>query len=343
LTHDRRRPATSDLSTSFAMPLSEEAWLAELYAGSVSLTAPSSTAGTILVIDDEDTFRSLVVRQLNGAGFNALEARDGPEAIKIFSERGKQISAVLLDVVMPNTSGRDVLTILRSYAPSLPVVVTSGYSRDSAVSLTEAERGIGFLGKPFSSVELATELRRVIAEPMPTARHAAAPRATAPALKTVRVLLVEDNPDDQELVRIMLRKSTDVMFDVEAVARLSDAIAQVSSRRFDALLVDLALPDSRNVDTVRELREKVPDVPLIALTGRDDMQTELAALAIGAQDYLIKGRDDARILMRAIRHAIERKRLENEQALLTNQLKKALAELHTLSHSVCPNCSQMFG
>jgi len=338
LTHDRRRPATSDLSTSFAMPLSEEAWLAELYAGSVSLTAPSSTAGTILVIDDEDTFRSLVVRQLNGAGFNALEARDGPEAIKIFSERGKQISAVLLDVVMPNTSGRDVLTILRSYAPSLPVVVTSGYSRDSAVSLTEAERRIGFLGKPFSSVELATELRRVIAEPMPTARHAAAPRATAPALKTVRVLLVEDNPDDQELVRIMLRKSTDVMFDVEAVARLSDAIAQVSSRRFDALLVDLALPDSRNVDTVRELREKVPDVPLIALTGRDDMQTELAALAIGAQDYLIKGRDDARILMRAIRHAIERKRLENEQALLTNQLKKALAELHTLSHSVCPTC-----
>ncbi len=325
------------------MPRSEESWLAELYAGSMSLAAPTSTAGTILVIDDEDTFRSLVVRQLTGAGFNAVEARNAVEAVQVLSERGKQITAVLLDVVMPNTLGSEVLPVLRSYAPSLPVVMTSGYSRDDVISLTEAERGVGFLGKPFTSVELATELRRVIAEPIRAARHAAAPRATVPALKTVRVLLVEDNPDDQELVRIMLRKSTDVMFDVEAVARLSDAIAQVSARRFDALLVDLALPDSRNVDTIRELREKAPDVPLIALTGRDDTQTELAALAIGAQDYLIKGRDDARILMRAIRHAIERKRLENEQALLTNQLKKALAELHTLSHSVCPNCSQMFG
>lgn len=314
-----------------------------MYAGDLSLCDTSSTAGTIPVVDDEDAFRSLVVRQLNGAGFNTVEARDGPEAIQILSQRGTQISAVLLDFVMPNTSGSDVLTVLRSYAPSLPVVIISGYSPDVVLPVTEAERGVGFLGKPFTAVELATELRRVIAAPIRAARHAAAPRAMAPALRTVRVLLVEDNADDQELVRIMLRKATDVVFDVEAVSRLTDAIAHLSARRFDAVLVDLALPDSRNINTVRELREKAPDIPLIALTGRDDMQTELAALAIGAQDYLIKGRDDARILMRAIRHAIERKRLENEQALLTNQLKKALAEIHTLSHGVCPNCAQMFG
>ncbi|MFI5231721.1 MAG: response regulator [Gemmatimonadales bacterium] len=325
------------------MAPSEESWLAALHAGDVLFADPAPTAGTILVIDDEDAFRSLVVRQLNGAGFNTVEARDGPEAIQIFAERGKQISAVLLDFVMPNTSGSDVLTILRSYAPSLPVVVTSGYSPSTVLPLTEAERRVGFLGKPFTSVELATELRRVIAAPMPAARHAAAPRPVAPALRTVRLLLVEDNADDQELVRIMLRRASDVVFDVEAVSRLADAIAQLSTRRFDALLVDLSLPDARNLETVRQLREKSPDLPLIALTGRDDVQTELAALAIGAQDYLIKGRDDARTLMRAIRHAIERKRLENEQALLTNQLKKALAELHTLSHAVCPNCSQMFG
>lgn len=314
-----------------------------MYAGSISLSGPPSTAGTILVIDDEDAFRSLVVRQLTGAGFNTVEARNGAEAIQVLSERGKQISAVLLDVVMPNTSGGEVLPILRSYAPSLPVVMTSGYSRSDVISLTEGDRGVGFLGKPFTSVELATELRRVMATPIRAARHAAAPRAMAGALKTVRILLVEDSADDQELVRIMLRKATDMVFDVEAVSHLADAIAQVSARRFDALLVDLTLPDSRNINTIRELREKAPDMPLIALTGRDDMQTELAALAIGAQDYLIKGRDDARILMRAIRHAIERKRLENEQALLTKQLKQALAEIHTLSHGICPNCAQMFG
>ncbi|HEY2849104.1 MAG TPA: response regulator, partial [Gemmatimonadaceae bacterium] len=164
-----------------------------------------------------------------------------------------------------------------------------------------------------------------------------------PAPQIVRILLVEDNADDQELVRVMLRRATDVVFEVKAVARLSDAVAELATQRFDALLVDLSLPDSRNIDTIRELRERSPDLPLIALTGRDDVQTELAALAIGAQDYLIKGRDDARILMRAIRHAIERKRLENEQALLTNQLKKALAEIRTLSHGICQDCGKSLG
>ncbi|MGH7654312.1 MAG: response regulator [Gemmatimonadaceae bacterium] len=312
------------------MAPTDESWSADPSAGDVALSDPSSTAATILVIDDEDRFRGLVVRQLVGAGFNTVEARDGSEAIQVFSERGKQISAVLLDLVMPNRSGTEVLTILRAYAPSLPVVITSGYAPSVVLPLMAAERGVGFLGKPFSSVELATELRRVIAEPMSAARHAAPPRATSAALRTVRILLVEDNPDDQDLVRRMLRKATDIAFEVEAVSRLADAITQVSTRRFDAVLVDLSLPDARNLQTVRHLREVSPDLPLIALTGRDDMQTELAALAIGAQDYLIKGRDDARTLVRSIRHAIERKRLENEQLLLTGQLKKALAEIHTL-------------
>ena len=85
--------------------------------------------------------------------------------------------------------------MLRSYAPGLPVVVTSGYSRDAVHSLTDAERGVGFLGKPFTAGELAAELRRVISLPLPAARHAPAPRPTPSglrampsALRTVRVL-----------------------------------------------------------------------------------------------------------------------------------------------------------
>lgn len=306
---------------------------------SVPHSETSSAAQTILVVDDEDTFRSLIVRQLKGAGFDTVEARDGSEAIHIVSERSTHISAVLLDMVMPNTCGSEVLAMLRSFAPGLPVVITSGYSRSAVLPLAGSERGVGFLGKPFTGVELATELRRVLGAPLPAARHTPAPRLSAPsAPRVVRILLVEDNADDQELVRVMLRRATDVVFEVSAVARLSDAVAELTTHRFDALLVDLSLPDSRNIDTIRELRERSPDLPLIALTGRDDVQTELAALAIGAQDYLIKGRDDARILMRAISHAIERKRLENEHALLTNQLKKALA-----SQGICPNCAKTLG
>jgi len=130
----------------------------------------------ILVVDDEDSFRQVVVRQLTNAGFSTIEARDGSEAIKKFAERREEITAVLLDLVMPNTSGGETLTILRYYVPDLPVVVTSGYSEIDALSLKDTERGVGFLRKPFTATELTTELRRVINERLPKHRHSTPPR-----------------------------------------------------------------------------------------------------------------------------------------------------------------------
>lgn len=298
------------------------------------------------MVDDEDTFRSLVIRQLHGAGYKTMEARDGTEALGVFAECGSEISAVLLDLVMPNTSGSEALSMLRYYSPGLPVVITSGYPPREAASLAETERGVGFLAKPFSASALTAELARVMGEKSPPRARHATPDHKRPVVaraKTVRLLLVEDNPDDQALTMRLLNNAPDVEFDLEVVSRLSDAIALLSTIKFDVMLVDLALPDSTNLDTLRELQQKAPEVAMIALTGSANPQTERAAFAMGAQDYLIKGQDDARILMRAIRHAMARKRLENEQAELTRQLRKALAELRTLHGllPVCVNCKRV--
>jgi two-component system, cell cycle sensor histidine kinase and response regulator CckA len=131
---------------------------------------------TILVVDDEESFRSVVVRQLRNAGFEVIEARDGSDAIKQFATRRDDIDAVLLDLVMPNTSGGETLAILRYYSPGLPVVVTSGYSELDAVSLTETERGVGFLKKPFTAGQLTTELHRVLGERSSRHRHSTPPK-----------------------------------------------------------------------------------------------------------------------------------------------------------------------
>lgn len=136
------------------------------------LTRPEA----ILVVDDEEHFRAGVVRQLKEAGFETIEARDGADAVKRFAERREEISAVLLDLVMPNTSGGETLAILRYYEPTLPIVVTSGYSELDAKSLRGTERGVGFLGKPFTATELTTELRRVINERLPKHRHSTPPK-----------------------------------------------------------------------------------------------------------------------------------------------------------------------
>ena len=130
----------------------------------------------ILVVDDEESFRAAVVRQLQNAGFSTIEARDGSDAIKKFAERREEITAVLLDLVMPNTSGGETLAILRYYDSTLPIVVTSGYSEIDALRLRETERGVGFVGKPFTAAELTNELRRVISERPPRHRHSTPPK-----------------------------------------------------------------------------------------------------------------------------------------------------------------------
>ena len=138
--------------------------------------AESSRVATILVVDDEESFRSVVVRQLRNAGFDTIEAQDGSEAIKQFAARRDEIDAVLLDLVMPNTSGGETLAILRYYSPALPVVVTSGYSELDALSLTETERGVGFLKKPFTAAQLTAELHRVLGERSSRHRHSTPPK-----------------------------------------------------------------------------------------------------------------------------------------------------------------------
>lgn len=130
----------------------------------------------ILVVDDEESFRTVVVRQLREAGYATIEAQDGADAIRKYAEHRAEITAVLLDLVMPNTSGGETLAILRYYNPALPVVVTSGYSEHDALPLTGTERGVHFLRKPFTAIQLTTELRRAVSEQLPRQRHATPPK-----------------------------------------------------------------------------------------------------------------------------------------------------------------------
>ena len=128
-------------------------------------TGPAHPRETILVIDDDDAVRRGLLRLLTSAGFETLEARDGSEAIHIFAERSESITAVTLDLEMPTTNGRDTLAMLSAYAPNLPIVIATAYPKpDDLIGRQLGERGIGYLQKPFTLIELTAELRRVIDE-----------------------------------------------------------------------------------------------------------------------------------------------------------------------------------
>jgi PAS domain S-box-containing protein len=125
-----------------------------------------------------------------------------------------------------------------------------------------------------------------------------------------RLLLVEDNPGDADLIREMLEGAGPAGFSIETVPRLSDAVSRLKSNAIDLVLLDLGLPDSSGLETFLKLKAAVPDVPTIILTGNVDQETAVTAVKAGAQDFLVKGRLSGDLVMRSILYALERTRIE---------------------------------
>ncbi|MCK4821217.1 PAS domain S-box protein, partial [bacterium] len=128
--------------------------------------------------------------------------------------------------------------------------------------------------------------------------------------KPIKVLLIEDNPGDARLIQELLSETNMAYFQVEVAKRLSDGLEALSERRFDVVLLDLSLPDSSGLNTLVKVHSQAQKVAIIVLTGLSDEALAVEAMRKGAQDYLVKGQIDGNLLYRAIRHAIERKRVE---------------------------------
>jgi PAS domain S-box-containing protein len=135
----------------------------------------------------------------------------------------------------------------------------------------------------------------------------------------LRVLFVEDNPADIDLIADMLSETGPVSFRLDSASRLSMALRRLEEGDIDLVLLDLGLPDSSGLQTFHKLRKARPDIPIVVLTGNTDLETALAAVREGAQDYLVKGEVNRSLLVRAARYAIERQR--GEEALRESERK----------------------
>lgn len=133
---------------------------------------------------------------------------------------------------------------------------------------------------------------------------------TAPPATPLRILLIEDNPMDAELIQRILLKDANHSFDVQKASCLADALGRLQSDDIGFVLCDLSLPDSPGPETFDKIRVKAPHLPIIVLTGHADEQLAVRLVQEGAQDYLIKNEVDERMLVRAIRYGLERKRAE---------------------------------
>ena len=143
----------------------------------------------------------------------------------------------------------------------------------------------------------------------------------------VKVLLIEDNPGDARLIEIMLFEAGGGLFEPEWVDHLSDGLRRLGETNFGLVLSDLSLPDSQGLETFLQLRARAPSLPIIVLSGLRDSTMAVQAVHEGAQDFLIKGQVDGQLLVRAMRYAIERKRLTEQLGHYAEELRSKNAQL----------------
>lgn len=148
----------------------------------------------------------------------------------------------------------------------------------------------------------------------------------------INILLIEDNPGDARLIDLMLAEPTALACRLQWRDDLTSGLACLNSQPIDLLLLDLGLPECSGLATLRAVQAQVSKLPaLVVLSGLSDEDVALRAVQAGAQDYLVKGRVDSALLVRAIRYAIERSRAEEAlrqaHAHLESRVQERTAEL----------------
>lgn len=143
----------------------------------------------------------------------------------------------------------------------------------------------------------------------------------------VRILLIEDNPGDARLLELTLEEAEPAGYQLLRATRLADALGRLAADPVDLVLVDLGLPDSQGLDSCARVVAAAPDAAVVVMTGWDDGGIALAALAAGAQDYLVKGQADGPLLARALRYALERKRITADRERLLREKEALVAQL----------------
>ncbi|HMV31093.1 MAG TPA: EAL domain-containing protein [Gemmatimonadales bacterium] len=264
----------------------------------------------ILFVDDDRAVARAFGLTVRTFGYEADVAAAGAEAIRLARTRFYPI--IVTDLRMPGMDGLTLIERLRPLCPATAFVILTGYPE---LDLRSSIMGDGAISsvvrKPWLEEELEVTLARAWELHQRRARRMRDEPGQVGAPRTV--LLVEDNPGDADLAVEYLREEYDAT-QVVHLTRLEAAIEWLHNASVEAVISDLSLPDARGFDAVTRLCAAAPGVPVLVLSGLADEDLGQLVIQLGAQDFLVKGTINADILLRALRHARERKR--GEQRLL---------------------------
>lgn len=276
--------------------------------------ATGAGAVRLLFVDDDGPTRRMLARQLRSKGYLVDTAGNAAEALQLAQQCA--YAMVGIDLWLPDLDGIALSRALHRLHPETAHVLITGDPTAKLEDLQSAEDSFcDVIHKPWAPEQLQEVVDGVVQEFR--ARRPGSARSVPPDKKVTEVLVVEDDETDFMVVQRYLSKYDD-KYRVTRASNMQEAVTLLTEGNFGAVLCDLSLPDSRGAHTVSRLREIVPQLPLLVLSGSDEEEMAVAAVQLGAQDYLIKGAVNPESIHRAIRYAVERRRAEDNLIYLAH-------------------------
>lgn len=256
----------------------------------------------VLVVDDDPQIRNALARLVRENGLVPVVAASAEEGLAL--AQCDRFASIVTDILMPGIGGLALLQQLSVTQPQARLVVVTGAGPIDS-RLLPPGKDVTVLHKPWCSDQLVGLL---LGTPIESGDDVPSTRNVARLPD--RVLLVEDDPGDAVLLQAALRLAYPGEFRVTHVGSLNEARDALGDNVFDAVVLDLELPDGSGLAAVATLQATAPEVGVVILSGRDDHEFALQAVQAGAQDYLVKGKVGGASIGKAIRYAEERKRAQ---------------------------------
>ncbi len=228
----------------------------------------------VLIVDDDEKTRQLMIDTLSALGYNAFGAKDGEEALNLLDQQ--KMDLVITDIKMPKMNGFSLLESIKAKDSNLPVLLITGYNFNYTMEQALQKGADGFLAKPFRIGKIEEAMESLLGHKKPEPKDDS-------SLK--RILVV----DDDEVLRNML---IDTLFSLDyhpIPAEDGEKAWQILQEdNFDLVITDIKMPNMDGITLMRKIKENDLKTPVIMITAYSNAYPEDKALIEGADGYLAK-------------------------------------------------------
>ncbi len=228
----------------------------------------------VLVVDDDERIRSLLMDTLSALGYHPVGAKNGEEALSLLDT--EKLDLVITDVRMPNMNGLSLLKNIKNRNPLLPVLIITGYNFAYTKDQAMENGADGFLAKPFRIGKIEELMRKVLGIKTTT---------TDKPYRLKKILVVDD---DDQLRNMLQEVLSSLDYFPIGVEDGEQAINQLRIQDFDLVVSDIRMPKMDGFTLLKNIKQMAPDLPVVMITGFPSACPVQKAMQEGADGYLAK-------------------------------------------------------